>query len=1044
MAERRAAEPSAGAVMNLTALALRRPVTVVMAIVGLALIGIVSYLNLPVRQYPNVSFPVVQVRLLYPGADPTDVLNQVGIPVENALATIPGLSTMTATALTGQERITLQLVTGTNVSAAAADATAAVQQIQSTLPAGVSMPEIIQANPLALPIMELGVTGSSSGAAAQWTANTLVPRVEELPGVGFVDVTGSPSPQVSVGVHPAMLESLGLTLAQVDQAIAANNATGPAGALIQGGTSYQIRSLGRYASLAALANTPVALKDPSGNGQAPLPVPLSAVASITNGIAPPTSITEINGTPAVGVSVTQQSSANSLAVANEITRLLHTVSPPPGLHVAVVTDATRYTRAALTSVQEDLLLAILFAGLILQAFLHRVKHTAIIMLAIPTSLLATFAVMAILGFSLDLISLMALSLLIGILVDDSIVVLENIHRHRVMGKSSNDAAYAGRMEIGAAAVAITLTDVVVYGPMAIVPGNVGQIFREFGLTIVAATLFSLLISFTLTPMLASRWMTEGGDAPTPFSRSWNRTFERLRTLYGRVLGWALANRGWTVALAGVTLAGAVALIPLGIVGTAFIPAEDTGLFTINVTLPPGTPVARTSQVLTGLAQSVRGLAGVTSTFQVAGLIGQANVGRIDVSLAGRSGRPSIFVVEAETQAIASRIPDLAVSLATANPLLPGDQPPVSVSIAGPAETRVDALATALSQRLARLPQLQNVSNAAPVGLPQIGFTVNRAEAAASSVTTEAIDGTLAGSVAGTMVSQYRPVGAVQPLPVVVAMSAPVTLARLGTMSVPATGGGSVPLSALGQFGYGTAPTVIQQTNRQYAATVTADVSGTTAIGRADQAVHRVLAAMPLPAGYQIIKGGQSQQKAEAFGPLFEALLLSVLLVYMLMAALYESLRLPLSVMTAVPFAGAGALMALGLTGQTLNIFSIIGLIMLMGLVTKNAILIVDYTETLRKRGLSRRDALIEAGQTRLRPILMTTATMVFAMLPLALALGAGSAERSSMAVVVIGGLVVSTALTLLVVPVLYTVFDGDRRQSRSAEFTAARGPSVGA
>ena len=1029
--------------MNLTAIALRRPVTVVMAILGLALIGIVSYLNLPVRQYPNVSFPVVQVRLMYPGADPTDVLNQVGTPVENALATIPGLSTMTATALTGQERITLQLVTGTNVPAAAAAATAAIQQIQSTLPSGVSMPQIIQANPLSLPIMELGVTGSSSSAAALWTANTLVPRVEELPGVGYVDVTGSPSPQVSVAVHPTRLQSLGLTLAQVDQAIAANNATGPAGTLIQEGTSYQVRSLGRYASLTALANTPVALKDPTGGGPVPLPVPLSAVAAITNGTAPPTSITEINGAPAIGVSVTQQSSANSLAVANEITHLLHAMTPPPGLHVSVVTDATRYTRAALTSVQEDLLLAILFAGLILQAFLHRLKHTAIIMLAIPTSLLATFAVMAMLGFSLDLISLMALSLLIGILVDDSIVVLENIHRHRTMGKSANEAAYVGRMEIGAAAVAITLTDVVVYGPMAIVPGNVGQIFREFGLTIVAATLFSLLISFTLTPMLASRWTTDGGDVPTRFGERWDQKFDKVRAFYGKGLGWALSHRGRTVAMAGVALVGAVALIPLGVVSTAFIPAEDTGLFTINVTMPPGTPLARTSQVLTALAQRVRHLSGVTSTFQVAGLAGQANAGRIDVSLTSRQARPSIFVVEAETQAIASRIPDIAVSLATANPLLPGDQPPVSLSIAGPSETRVDALATTLTQRLARLPQLQNVSNGAPVGLPQIGFTVNRAQAAASSVTAEAIAQTLAGSLAGTTVSQYRPAGAVQSLPVVVAMSAPVTLARLGTMSVPAAGGGAVPLSALGQFTYGTAPTVIQETNRQYAATVTADVSGTTAIGRADQAVHRVLSAMPLPAGYQIIKGGQSQQKAEAFGPLFEALTLSVLLVYMLLAALYESLRLPLSVMTAVPFAGAGALMALALTGQTLNIFSIIGLIMLMGLVTKNAILLVDYTETLRKRGLTRRDALIEAGKTRLRPILMTTATMVFAMLPLAMALGTGSAERSSMAVVVIGGLIVSTALTLLVVPILYTVFDGDSRRSRSTGLTAAPRPNVG-
>lgn len=1009
--------------MNLTALALRRPVTILMVILALALTGVIAYLNLPVRRFPNVTFPVIQVRVSYPGANPTDVMNLVATPLENSLATVPGLSTMTATSFAGQARVVMQFSSGTNLSVAAEDTNNAVQQALNQLPTGVGMPQIIKANPLILPIMQLGVYGPNHAALSQWAQTVLVPRLEEVSGVGQVSVNGAEAPEVQVYVHPSGLQQLRLSLNQVLSAIGGNNPNTPAGQLTRGSTTYQVKTLGTYGSLQALSQVSVGWVSPSA-GQAPIPIPLQRVATIHMTPAPVTSIAQVNGQSAVGISITQQATANSLAVAHLLKQTLATMSLPPGVRVAIVNDSSAYTKASLASVQEDLALAIIFAGLVLLAFLHRIRHTLIVMLAIPTSLLATFAVMALLGFSLDLISLMALSLLIGILVDDSIVVLENIHRHLAMGKAPANAALDGRMEIGAAAVAITLTDVVVYAPMALVTGNIGQIFREFGMTIVAATLFSLFISFTLTPMLASRWLASDTTEtrPSRFSQQWDKGFATLRQYYGRVLTWALSHTGATIGIGLAAMAIGLSLIPLGIVNTSFIPPEDTGLYTVNATLPPGTSLSSTNATLTRLSQEIRRLPGVVSTFQVAGLTGSTNTGQVDVSLTIHGARPSVFQLEKDTTALAAQIPNLTITLATANPLVPGNQPPIDVTVTGPSLSTVNRLAMQLTNQIRSVPSLVDVQDTSPIASPELGVSINRAEASNLGVTLQNVGQTVATSVAGSTVTQYRPGTAATEVPIVVSMAPPIVPSRILNMPV-ASLSGSVPLSAVATTTYGVAATQIQQQNRLYAATVTADLVGAAPIGPADHAIRQRLQNLSMPTGYGVTFGGQSKQKAHAFGPLFEALALSVFLVYMLMAALYESFRLPLSIIMAVPLAGAGALVALGLTGNTLNVFSIIGLIMLMGLVTKNAILLVDYTETLRKRGWARQEALVEAGKTRLRPILMTTATMVFSMLPLALSLGTGSADRSAMAVVVIGGLISSTLLTLVVVPVLYALID---------------------
>ncbi|MDA8195380.1 MAG: efflux RND transporter permease subunit [Thermaerobacter sp.] len=1000
--------------MNLTRLAIRRPIAMLMVIVTLSLLGVVAYLHLPVRRFPNVNFPFVEVVVDYPGAAPNDVMNTVADPLENALAGVPGLSTMTATSFTGKVRISLAFSSSSNINTDAANVTNALQTVTADLPAGASQPAIIKANPSALPILNVALSGPSPAAISQWASNVLIPRLEEVPGVAKVAEAGQTLPEIQVSVHPSLLAGYSVPLVQIAQSLGNQNQSAPAGYLTNGPTADQVETMARFTGLGQLRRANVAAA-----GQAP--IPLQALGTATASSPAPTTIASLNGGAAVVLGIQEQANANTLTVDQSLHQAIAALSShlPAGDHLAITSDTSTYTQAALASTRTDLALAIFLAGFVLLMFLHRLRQTIIVMLAIPTSLLAAFLVMWLLGFSIDLISLMALSLVIGFLVDDSIVVLENIHRHRSQGKLPADAAYDGRMEIGAAAVAITLTDVVVYLPMALVSGNVGAMFREFGLTIVAATLFSLFVSFTLTPMLAAHWVPVQERMGSAWAVRWERGFVRWQERYARAVRWMIAHQAVAVAAVAAALVTTWLFIPLGLVSTSFIPAEDTGLFTIDATMPPSTSLSTTYQALSTLQRQLQKIPGVVSVVTEAGTNGQPAAGTLDVQLTTHGPRPSIFAIEATARQDAARIANLKITTATQNPLTPGTKAPITVSILGPSLGTVEQLAAAVATRLDAIPHLTEIANTAPVGSPQLLINVHHQAAAQLGVSIPSIIATVDAAVTGQVVSIYRPGSAFTQENIVLAMAPPVTPARIMSLEVPGSAG-PVALSAVAAVGYGTAPTLIQQQNRLYADSVTANIAGQYPLGSAVKRIKTALARMPVPGGYEVQYGGQVRQQRQAFVPLFQALAVSVLLVYMLMAALYESFVLPLVVMTVVPLSSIGALAALALTHQTINIFSIIGLIMLMGLITKNAILLVDYTGTLRRRGYGEQAALVEAGRTRLRPIVMTSATMVLAMTPL-LAPGPAATDRQAMAVVVVGGLITSTFLTLLVVPVIYSL-----------------------
>lgn len=1032
--------------MNITALSIRRPITIIMILGFFVLAGLVAFTKIPVRRLPNVNFPFIRVVISDPGASSSTVAETITTPVENALSSQTGVVQMVGTSGPGRSMVALQYVSGTNVTQVSSSVSLALAKIARRLPSSASAPAIMTANPNALPMMNIAVYGPlASSQLYQLATNTVAPAIQEIPGVAAATVVGGRPPVVNVTLNQTALTANGVSLTQVMGALKGQNVQVNGGPALVGNSELATKTVGGYTSVQALRSLPVLSRAGST-------VLLGDVATVQPGLLASQSHATLNGHPAVGLVVTASSTANSLAVDNHIRQTLSSLSQsfPPGVHYAVTGDITNYTRASLSNVSVDLFLGIFMAGMVLLIFLHRLTNTAIVMIAIPVSLISTVAAMYFMGFSLDLISLMALSLLIGILVDDSIVVLENIHRHRLMGKNPDQAALDGRMEIGAAAVAITLTDVVVYAPVAFVSGNVGQLFREFGLTIATATLFSLVVSYTLTPMLAARWNRAGqtGNRPNRFGEWFNRRFERLQLKYRQWITWSLSHRLLVSSLGVMALAGSVAIVRSGVLPTTFVPREDNGVLTVNASLPPGTPLSLSQSTLSAFGAKIQHLHGVQQVFLSTGYAGGKgaahNRGQITVDLAPKGTRPSIYQYVRRIDRLARKYPGLAARGHVQNPLVVGGGRAATVNVLGPNLSVLDNIANQMVASLAHNAAVSQVNSSVPSPVPQLSVQVNQAEAAYYGVSTTAVGDAVALAVGTSSVPPLVVSSTAPSMPIHVALTQGSALTPAQIENIPVSSShGTIPLSDVANIVETTGSNQISQMNREYMVSVSASsTSGN--VGTATAALETAAHQVGLPTGYAIQLGGQAAQQQRAFGPLIQAFFLSIVLVYMLMAALYESLIDPLAVLLSLPMATIGGLLGLLATGQALSIFSILAMIMLMGLVAKNAILLIDYTKTLMKRGVERNAAIVQAGSTRIRPILMTTATMVGSMLPLALSHGSGSSQRIPIAVVLIGGLTTSTVLTLLVVPVIYSLLDDLRIRIFRVRRTASRAKVLGA
>ncbi|AVX31320.1 hydrophobic/amphiphilic exporter-1, HAE1 family [Carboxydocella thermautotrophica] len=1011
--------------MNITRWALEKTRALSVLFALLAVLGIIGYRGLGVDLFPVANLPYVTILTIYPGAGAAEIEQTIVDPIGEAVAPLAGLKRINSTAGEGIAMTVLEFTMSTNADTAAQDAQKAIDGIINKLPKDAQKPVVKKFDFNNQPFMTLALTGPFPANELYRLADEkLKDALQNIQGVAQVDIVGGQKQEVQINVDLLKLEQYGLTLNQLARKLAAENLNVPSGQIAQGEREYGVRLVGQFTDLDDIRHLPL------------LPgLTLDKVAEVKMANKENRDYSRLNGQEAVALIIQKQSSANLVATAEQVTSRLQDLERllPPGVKLSVVKDDSTFTNASLKDTQRNLVEGVLMTGLVLFFFLREWRSLLIALLAIPVSIISTFMAMKWAGFSLNLLSLMGLSLSVGILVDDSIVVLENIHRHLKQRKSGFQAALDGRMEIGLAAVAITLSDVVVFGPMAFMKGMVGQFFREFGLTVVFATLFSLLVSFTLTPALASRLFASGGkEAQGSFWRYLERLGAWVVVAYRRALLWTLDHRGLTILVVLLLVGGAVALIPLGFIGTEFIARTDQNRFTITLELPEGASLRATDAAVKKLEARVRQLPELKSylatigrnTGQKYGISSAVNLGSVDVLLVDKKERQrTVWEIMDEVRTWAPDFP--GIKLVVSDPGIVGGRGglPIQIEVTGPDFQTLEKLASQVERIVRQTPGTVDVmSSWKKEGKPEWQLILQRERAALLGVTAYEAGTTLRTAVDGQIAGVLRQQGKETDVRLQARREQVQDREQLAAIKVQTLTGDLVTLAQVADLQERTAPPVIYHKDRQRLITVSANYQGRK-LGDVTGDIQRQLDQLVLPPGYHISFYGEQKDMEESFQDLIQALLLSIMFVYMILVVLYESYLTPFIRMLSLPAGLIGALAALAITGNSLNILSLIGLIMLDGLAAKNGTLLIDYTNTLRARGLSLREALLEAGTTRLRPIFMTSMTMIFGMLPTALAVAEGAEMRSSMGIVLVGGLLTSTILTPLLIPAAYTLIE---------------------
>jgi hydrophobic/amphiphilic exporter-1 (mainly G- bacteria), HAE1 family len=1013
--------------VKIAEISIRRPVFAIMLIASLVVFGLVSYPRIGVDLFPNVEFPFVTVTVTYPGADPASIESKIADPLEDALNTMSGIKVLKSVSLESVAQILIQFELEVNVDTAVQDVRDRVSGALNKLPTGIDPPVVQKFDVGAAPVLSLALSGNMPVRDLTKLAEDVVKvRVQRITGVGAVDLVGGREREIHVLVDAARLAGHGLTVQDLSNALQAQNLELPAGRIEDGQREYAVKTKGEVRSTQEIADIIV-----TGVGGARIRV--GDVAVVEDGTEEARSYSSMNGVSAVALVVRKQSGSNTVEVAHQVHKELEALKPQmakAGATISVPTDNAPYIEHSIKDVQFDLWFGAVLAVVVILFFLHDFRATLISALAIPTSVIATLAFMQVMGFTFNNMTMLALSLSIGILVDDAIVVIENIHRHLEMGKPPLKAAAEATSEIGLAVLATTFSIVAVFLPVAVMKGIIGRFFYQFGLTVSVAVLVSLLVSFTLTPMMSSRLLRH---TPHNEHKRPNILIRMVEGLLGGVdrgyralLRGALRHRFITIFVAMLSLVGSFVLVSR--VKTEFIPPEDRAMFNVTVELPTGTSLKTTSEYVERIADDLRKNApGSAGTFVTigGGAQGQVQIGQIQMLLVPRHERP--WHQEQVMAWVRDRYQGNKDAIITANPISPigGDsgfkQQPVQFNIRGTDIEMLEKAATDMLTELGKVKGIVDLDSSFRGGKPELAFEIDRDRAAELGVPVASIAQTLRALIAGDKVTELKEGLDLYDVTVQLPASEKRGIASLDNVVVRATTGQLVQLSNVLKVNHSEGPAQIDRQARQRQITIFAGLQGMP-LGEALNHVNSI-AAKVVPPELTTDYAGSGEVMAESFGYMGIALVLGVIIVYMILGAQFDSVLHPLTIMLSLPLSVVGAFGGLYLTGMTLNIFSMIGFIMLMGLVTKNAILLVDYANHLREQGKTVLDALITAGATRLRPILMTTFAMIFGMLPVALALGEGGEARAPMAVAVIGGLITSTLLTLVVVPVVYTFMD---------------------
>ena len=1028
--------------MFLSEFSIKRPVVTVVITLALMAFGWFALSHLKTNQTPDVQPPVLVLNIPYPGASPEMVEREVIDRIEDALSGITGVRDIRAYARDSIGTIVVIFEFDKNLIVAAQELRDAVGSVRDKLPTEMKEPILERVDPSAQPVMTLALSSDSIAPIelSQLAEERIARELRGVPGVALVQLDGELTREMTIYLRQAALREANVSVAEVIAALRAQNLATPVGRVEQGMSEQSIRLLGRLQDVAAFENLVVKQRGDAS-------VRLGQVARVVDGHAEPRSLSLFNGEPAVGLSITKSRDASTITVTDAIKARLADLSQqlPPGAQLRVVFDDGQFVRASLNNVIEALSLGALLTVLTVYVFLNSWRSTLITALALPTSVLAAFIAVWVCGFTLNFMTLLGLSLAIGVLIDDAIVVRENIVRHMERGKDKLTAAREGTAEIGLAVIATTLAIVAVFVPVAFMPGMAGQWFKPFGLTVAASVLVSLFISFSLDPMLSAYW----GDPDAVHGRRrgvigrglerFNRWFDRQADGYSQVIAWALQHRMamWGLALA--AFFGAIGMIVTQSVGSSFLPESDNGGVQIDITAPSGSSLEYTRIKAEQAAALARTLPEVEYTQTTVGTNGSVSRAQVYVDLIPLKER------EQSAKDIATRLRGeigrlVGAEYSVTDELNNGGGKPLVIRFRGPDGRRLSEIASDFATQLKRVPGAVDVGLSTQEPKPEWQVAVDRGLASSLGISMSDAANALRVAFAGVEVGDWvDPTGETRNVAVRLAPEDRLQAADLESLPVITAGNHVVPLRQIATVTLGKGPAAIEHFGREPTIAVMANVQGRS-FGEVFEDAMKLARGLDFPPGYDLVVGGAGRDQQEVFGAILSALGFAVLLMYLILVVQFHSFLTPVAIMLSLPLSLIGVVLALKFTGATLNLMSLIGVVMLMGLVAKNAILLIDFALKKEREGMDRDAALILAGKERLRPILMTTFALVAGMLPVAIGFGEGADFYRPLGIAIIGGVITSTVLTLLVVPTFYDSF-ATRRDRLMAWITRRQRPT---
>lgn len=1018
--------------MNITEISIKRPSLIIVLFSVFALLGIIGFKNLSYELMPDFNQPVVVIKTVYPGAEPNEVETSVSRKIEDALSNLEGVDYLLTKSLSNASVIIANLKYGTDLDKTMQDAQRYIDNIRKDLPQDILSPVMSKVSPNDLPIMSISATSKLSATEFyQKMKDDYLPQIQQLKGVAEITILGGEEREIQVKANQDKLKLYKVSLLQVVEAINRSGIDLPAGKVQTAKESNSVRLTGKYATLEDIRNVQVAMPAPGS------PVYVKDVASVEDGIKETTSISRYNGVNGIGLLLKKQGDANAVDVSSAVRekfRAIEKQNASAGIHFIIADDSTDNTIAAVDSVVFDLILAVILVSLVMLLFLRSFRNSLIVIVAIPTSLITAFAVMWLLGYTLNLMTLLAMSLIIGVLVDDAVVVLENIQKHLDKGKEKRKAALDGRMEIGFAALSITLVDIVVFLPILFLQVFVADMLKQFSVVVITSTLTSLLVGFTLTPWLASRIGKKEDLQPTNFFNRFLLWFEvqldQFTAWYGRQLTWVLSHKLIFTGIVLLLFVMTLGIMKQGIIGKELISTGDQGKFKMALEFDKTTSIQENDLIAKKIESYILKQKEVKTVFSNLGGpstgigslgVGSANKTEFTVQLKKEDLKvPTETFMKKLREELKSKFPNINYSMAALG-LIPRSAP-IEITLSGSNLNEVMQGGNDLKAIIEKIPGADNVRLSVEAGSPEYKIIPDKDKMQRLGLNTAYVGMNLRTAFTGNEDASLTENGTEFPIRIWLNAFSRQNFEDVQALTIINPMGMAIEVSQFAHVEQNNSPSLLERKDRQAAVTLTADALGRPSGTVADEVVA-YLKENPLKNGLQLTWGSDIKRQNDSFGALGSVLMVSFLLIYLIMVALYDSYIYPFVVLFSIPVAVIGAFLALNLSLSNLSLFALLGLIMLMGLVVKNAILIVDFTNQLKAEGVYFKEALIMAGKERLRPILMTTLAMVFGMLPIALATGSAAEWKNGLAWVIIGGLLSSLILTIFLVPVVYFVVD---------------------